>query len=82
MANLTITVPDETLHLARIRAAENGTSVNAFLRDQLEDFVGSEKERALERLLTFEPQPTGPREPYVWNREEIYRERLDKISPR
>ena len=35
MTNLTITVDDEVLRRARIRALEEGSSVNAVLRDYL-----------------------------------------------
>jgi plasmid stability protein len=37
MSNLTITIDEETLRRARIRALEQGTSVNALLRDYLEE---------------------------------------------
>jgi plasmid stability protein len=45
MANLTITVDEETVKRARIRALEKGTSVNALLRDYLEDYAGVRRER-------------------------------------
>jgi hypothetical protein len=40
MANLTITVSDEVLKRARIRALERGTSVNAVLGEYLRLFAG------------------------------------------
>jgi hypothetical protein len=40
MANLTIVVDEVTLRRARIRALEDGTSVNAVLRDYLEAYAG------------------------------------------
>ena len=45
MANLTITVDGETVKRARIRALEEGTSVNALLRDYLEAYAGIRRER-------------------------------------
>ena len=45
MANLTITVDGETVKRARMRALEEGTSVNALLRDYLEDYAGVRRER-------------------------------------
>ena len=45
MANLTITVGEETVKRARIRALEEGTSVNALLRDYLEEYSGVRRER-------------------------------------
>jgi len=40
MANLTITVNERLLKQARMRALEDGTSVNALLRTYLERYVG------------------------------------------
>jgi Arc/MetJ family transcription regulator len=40
MANLTITIDDELLKRARLRALERNTSVNALLREYLEAFAG------------------------------------------
>ncbi len=37
MANLTITVDEETLRRARIRAIQEGTSVNHYLAQQLSE---------------------------------------------
>ena len=45
MTNLTITVDEQTLKRARIRALEEGTSVNAVLRDYLETYAGVRRER-------------------------------------
>jgi plasmid stability protein len=43
VANLTITVDDQVLRRARVRAAEEGTSVNAVLRRELERYVGEDR---------------------------------------
>lgn len=53
MSNLTITVDDEALRRARIRALEQGTSVNAVLREFLEAYAGGgvERARAVDRVL-------------------------------
>ena len=56
MANLTIAVDDDVLRRARVRAAEQGTSVNAVLREELvryADPAGSD--RAVEELLAITP---------------------------
>jgi plasmid stability protein len=45
MANLTVTVDEETVKRARIRALEEGTSVNALLRGYLEDYAGIRREK-------------------------------------
>ncbi len=41
MANLTIVVDDRLLKQARMRALEDGTSVNAVLRTYLERYAGT-----------------------------------------
>jgi DNA invertase Pin-like site-specific DNA recombinase len=53
MTNLTITVDAQTLKRARVRALEEGTSVNAVLRDYLESYAGVSREQreALQRIL-------------------------------
>ncbi len=53
MTNLTITVDGEALKRARIRALEEGTSVNAVLRERLEEYAGVRRDRreAGRRLL-------------------------------
>ncbi len=45
MANLTITVDEETVKRARIRALEERTSVNALVRGYLEEYSGIRRER-------------------------------------
>lgn len=40
MANLTVTVADQVLKRARIRALEHGTSVNAIVGEYLERYAG------------------------------------------
>lgn len=45
MANLTITVDEQTLKRARMRALEEDTSVNAVLREYLEEYSGRRRER-------------------------------------
>jgi plasmid stability protein len=49
--NLTITVDDELLRRARIRALSQGTSVNAVLREFLESYAGSDAEAAARSRL-------------------------------
>jgi hypothetical protein len=76
MTNLTITVDERTLKRARMRALEEGTSVNAVLRDYLESYAGVSKEQrdALQRILADARKGgtgSGPggRE---WTREELH----------
>ena len=55
MTNLTIAIDEDLLRRARIRALEQGTSVNALLRDYLESFTGASnaRRRAVDRLLVL-----------------------------
>lgn len=46
MGNLTLAIEDDLLRRARVRAAEQGTSVNAVVREYLEDYAGRERGRA------------------------------------
>ena len=40
MANLTIAIEDDILKKARLKAVEDGTSVNAVLREFLREYTG------------------------------------------
>ncbi len=52
MANLTVTINEQVLRRARIRALEQGTSVNALVADYLMRFAGmGTTEKALEEFL-------------------------------
>ncbi|MDR0591775.1 MAG: hypothetical protein LBG60_00665 [Bifidobacteriaceae bacterium] len=44
MKNITVTVPDEVYRLARIRAAERGSSVSALVADYLRAVTGQDAE--------------------------------------
>jgi len=55
MANLTITVDEETLRRARARALEQGTSVNAILSEHLARFarIAEVQNEAIDHLLAI-----------------------------
>ena len=82
MANLTITVDEETLRQARIRALEQGTSVNAVLAEYLRKFAGqhAEQQRAVHSLLSLARENqkgagkrrTRQRGPRSWTRDELH----------
>jgi plasmid stability protein len=78
--NLTITVDEKVLRRARIRALEQGTSVNAVLREFLESYAGAAVEsQARSRLAGLARRSTatsGP-EGRSWTRSEIYDARFD-----
>ena len=47
VSNLTLAIDDETLKRARIRAIEQGTSVNAVVREYLEVYAGIDRGRGV-----------------------------------
>jgi plasmid stability protein len=79
VANLTIAVDEDVLQRARVRAAEQGTSVNAVLREQLIRFADpAAGDRAADSFLALAQEragrSTGGRR--SWIREELHLERL------
>ncbi|MGA8053555.1 MAG: DUF6364 family protein [Burkholderiales bacterium] len=74
MANLTIAVDDEILKRARLRATEQGTSVNAVVRDYLEQYAGSRsaQEQALAKLLALSENAQSRRGRRAWTRDELH----------
>lgn len=72
--NLTITVEDEVLKRARMRALEENTSVNAILREYLESYAGVAAGRAaaLEHLLLLSQTTKTARGAARWTRDELH----------
>jgi len=78
--NLTITVDEEVLRRARIRALEQGRSVNAVLREFLESYAGASVEsQARSRLadLARSSEATSGPEGRRWTRSEVYDARFE-----
>ena len=74
MANLTISVNDDVLRQARIKALEQGTSVNALLREYLEAYAGvlRRQEEAFENLLRLSHSSKSRRGESKWTRDELH----------
>lgn len=74
MANLTIAVDDKLLKRARMRAIEQGTSVNAVLREYLESYAGvrSQQNSAVEDLLRLSRATKSRGGRRRWNRDELH----------
>ncbi len=78
--NLTVVIDDHVLRGARIRALQEGTSVNAVVRARLEEYAsqGNSPEarvRGWEELWTKAaslPEAEGERDPRPWTREDAY----------
>jgi len=73
MTNLTISVPEKILKSARRRALEQGTSVNAILRDYLTQFAGAQSAQAnaAKRVLDLSRTARSGRGKAKWTRDEI-----------
>lgn len=75
MANLTIVVDDDVLRRARARAVEQGTSVNAVLRDELARYVdASAGDRAADAFLAIARGAAGSSGALgrAWSRDQLY----------
>lgn len=77
MGNLTITVDEEALKRARIRAIEQGTSVNAVLRAFLEGYAGvrGEQEAAVRDLIALSRSARTGRGGRGWTRDDLHERR-------
>ncbi|MBX3590970.1 MAG: hypothetical protein KF755_08685 [Burkholderiaceae bacterium] len=77
MSNLTITVDDEVLKKARIRALEQGSSVNAVLRELLEAYAGVHRGQsaAATDLIALSNEVQTRRGDRAWTRDELYERR-------
>ena len=74
-ANLTLTIDQEVLRRARIRAVTEGTSVNAVVREQLERYAGmSAAEQAMAEFLSLSTTSVAGSGPggRTWTRTELY----------
>lgn len=81
MANLTITVDDDILKRARVRALDQGTSVNAILSDHLARYarLRDAQEAAVDHLLSLSKRTTDDdlrrarrRGGRSWTREDLH----------
>lgn len=77
MSNLTITVDEEVLKKARIRALEQGSSVNAVLRELLESYAGVDRSQAAAatELVALSKEAKSRRGGRSWTRDELYERR-------
>lgn len=88
MANLTLTIDEDVLRRARIRAIEQRTSVNAVVREFLESYSRSDdREQTRQEILKLAKQTRTDRGPghsdgRTWRREDVYEERLGSQHPR
>ncbi len=77
MANLTISVDEEVLKRARIRALEENSSVNAVLAKYLERYARTDelrqrREQALRSLLELADRCQAGRGGETWTRDDLH----------
>ena len=77
MANLTISVDEEVLKRARIRALEENSSVNAILAQYLQEYAQTDQLRrrrqaALTALLALADQCQASRAGKRWTRDDLH----------
>lgn len=75
MANLTITVDDEVLRRARMRAAGQDKSIESVLRDYLESYaaVGQTWETVADEILKLSKQSRSGRGEARWTRDDLHK---------
>ena len=74
MANLTITIGEDILKKARMRALDEGTSVNALLREYLEEYTGAHRkhETVVAEILKLSKKSKSRRGSRRWTRDELH----------
>lgn len=78
MANLTIVIDDRVLQAARVKAAQQGTSVNEICREAIARFAQADQEATerAERVLSIAARALPAREKAWSGRERLYEEAL------
>lgn len=76
MGNLTVVIDDNLLKRARMRALDQGTSVNAVVREQLERYAGDDDaiRHAMKAFLTIAQNADAGSGPggRSWTRDELH----------
>jgi len=74
MTNLTITVDEDVLKKARLRALQQGVSVNALLSGYLASYAGADstREQAVADLLRISAKTKSARGNRKWNRDALH----------
>ncbi len=78
MANLTLSIDGGLLKRARIKALQEDTSVNAVVREYLNEYAGSEQSREAIRSvleLAERSEASSGSEGRRWTRDDLYEER-------
>jgi hypothetical protein len=74
MPNVTIALNERLLAASREYAQRHGTSLNALIRECLEQRVSAPKPQSLQAFFDAVDKAPGHSRGWKWNREEIYEE--------
>lgn len=74
MTNVTLSVDDEDLKQARVLALEQGTSLNAVIREFIKDYIGRTKRygQLTERILRAAEHSEFNSGGRTWTRDELH----------
>jgi len=74
MANLTLTIDEKILKKARMRALQEGTSVNALVRNYLESYTGvqSTRETVISEIVALSKKSRSRKGSARWKRDDIH----------
>jgi len=74
MTNVTISIDEEDLKQARIIALQEGTSLNAAIRQFVKSYIGNTKryQQVTERILQRAEQSEFSSKGREWTREDLY----------
>ncbi len=74
MVNVTVKIDDELLTKARLPAAQRNTSINAIVKQKLEEFVATDlrREATLQGLEEFYERSRARVGKKTWSRDEIH----------
>jgi plasmid stability protein len=81
MASLTLTIDEDLLRQARIRALEQGTSVNALVREWLQSYADTDRQRSAAQgflAVAKRSRASSGAAGRGWIRDDIYEERVGR----
>jgi hypothetical protein len=77
--NLTLVVDEDVLERARDVASQQGTSVNALIRDFLDQLAGARRGETLaQELREAWKKPRGDSRGWRWSRGDLYADRIGR----
>lgn len=72
MKNLTLSIPDDLLRRSREYAAQQGTTLNEFIRNLLRQAVSPPEQDPIQKLLSHTRDIKIQTKDWKWNRNELY----------